>query len=211
MNGAKSIGFHKKLGVSEVFSALYLCYQKQKALGFFLSGFYMCNLGKLVNMNNKLTLDIGCGESKREDAIGVDFRKTSSVDVVADAHQLPFIDESFDHVYSSHLIEHFSHQEVKSVLTEWVRCLKKKRILEIRCPDLRARAFLLFLNPSWQNVRNIYGAQNHAGNNHKCGFSFGLLKNLLESCGIENVKRVIKGYKGVPFLPDCLHVKGVKA
>jgi len=158
-----------------------------------------------------LMLDIGCGESKREGAIGVDFRKTNSVDVVADARQLPFINESFDHVYSSHLIEHVSHQEVKSVLTEWTRCLKKGGIFEIRCPDLRARALLFFLNPSWQNVRNIYGAQDHAGNNHKCGFSSGLLKDLLESCGIKNVKRIIKGYKGVPFLPDCLHVRGIKS
>jgi len=37
-------------------------------------------------------LDIGCGESKREGAIGVDFRKTSLVDIVADARMLPFRD-----------------------------------------------------------------------------------------------------------------------
>jgi len=157
-----------------------------------------------------LVLDLGCGESKIEGAIGVDFRKTSLVDIVADARMLPFRDESFCHVYCSHLIEHF-HHEVRNVLTEWVRVLKKGGILEIRCPDLRARALLFFLNPSWQNVRNIYGAQDYVGNYHKCGFSFGLLKHLLESCGINKVKRVIKGYKCVPFLPDSLHIKGVKA
>jgi predicted SAM-dependent methyltransferase len=163
-----------------------------------------------MNVMESLTLDIGCGESKREGAIGVDFRKTSSVDIVADARQLPFINESFDHVYTSHLIEHFSHQEVKSVLTEWIRCLKQGGIFEIRCPDLRARALLFFLNPSWQKIRNIYGSQDHAGNNHKSGFSYRLLKNLLESCGIKNIKRIIKGYKGIPFLPDCLHIVGIK-
>jgi hypothetical protein len=45
---------------------------------------------------------------------------------------------------------------------------------------------------------------------HKCGFSFGLLKGLLESVGIKDVKRVIRGYKGIPFLPDSLHVRGIK-
>ena len=159
-----------------------------------------------------MMLDIGCGESKRRrGVIGVDFRKTNSVDIVADARRLPFINEAFDHVYSSHLIEHFSHREVKNVLTEWTRVLKKGGIFEIRCPDLRARAFLFFLNPSWYNVRNIYGGQGYAGNYHKCGFSYGLLKSLLASCGIKNVKRIIKGYKGMPFLPDCLHVRGVKS
>jgi len=158
-----------------------------------------------------LMLDIGCGEGKREGAIGVDLRKTTSVDIVADARHLPFANESFEYVYSSHIIEHFSHREVKCVLAEWTRVLKKGGIFEIRCPDLRARAFLFFLNPSWQNVRNIYGGQDYAGNYHKCGFSYGLLKSLLESCGIKKVKRVIKGYKGIPFLPDCLHVRGVKS
>jgi SAM-dependent methyltransferase len=157
-----------------------------------------------------LMLDIGCGESKKKDSIGIDFRITPSVDVLADARQLPFINESFDHVYSSHVIEHFSHREVKSVLTEWIRVLKKRGIFEIRCPDLRARALLFFLDPSWQNVRNIYGEQDYDGNFHRGGYSYGLLKSLLESCGIKNLKRMIKGYKGIPFLPDCLHVKGVK-
>jgi len=155
-------------------------------------------------------LDIGCGESAKKGDIGLDFRKTSSVDVVADAHILPFKNECFDHVYSSHLIEHFGHREVINVLVEWVRVLKRNGIIEIRCPDLRARALLFFLNPSWQNVKDIYGEQDYVGNQHRCGFSFGLLKHLLESCGIRDVKRIIRGYKGIPFVPDCLHVKGVK-
>lgn len=99
--------------------------------------------------SDSLKLDIGCGESKREGAIGVDFRKTSVVDVLADARLLPFINESFNHVYSSMVLEHFSHREVKNVLTEWIRCLKKEGIFEIRCPDLCAKALLFFLNPSW--------------------------------------------------------------
>ncbi|MBS7635567.1 hypothetical protein KEJ34_08850, partial [Candidatus Bathyarchaeota archaeon] len=99
---------------------------------------------------------------------------------------------------------------IRSILVEWVRVLKKGEELEIRCPDLRARAFLFFLNPTWQNVKNIYGGQDYEGNYHKCGFSYGLLKDLLKSCGIRDVKRIFKGYKGIPFIPDCLHVKGVK-
>jgi predicted SAM-dependent methyltransferase len=157
-----------------------------------------------------LMLDIGCGESKKEGAIGIDLRKMVSVDIVADARLLLFRDDSFNYVYSSHLIEHFSHREVKTVLTEWVRVLKKGGTFEILCPDLRARALLFFLRASWYNVRNIYGLQDNVGNIHKCGFSHGLLKDLLEACGIKRVHRVIKGYKGIPFLPNCLHVKGIK-
>ena len=157
-----------------------------------------------------MMLDIGCGETLKKGDIGLDLRKTSSVDIVADARMLPFKDDSFDYVYSSHLIEHFSHREVRNVLLEWVRVLEKSGTIEIRCPDLRARALLFFLNPSWQNLKDIYGAQDHIGNYHKCGFSFQILKSLLEACGVKDIKRFIKGYKGMPFIPDCLHVKGIK-
>ena len=42
-------------------------------------------------MAERLILDIGCGERKiSENATGLDVRKTSSVDVVADAGKLTF-------------------------------------------------------------------------------------------------------------------------
>lgn len=156
-----------------------------------------------------MILDVGCGEFVKAD-IRVDFRKTKCVNVIADARKLPFRAESFDKVRSSDVIEHFSHREVQKVVREWTRLLKVGGTLEIICPDLRARAFLLFLNPSWKNIENVYGGQDYEGNYHKCGFSYELLKALLNSCGIKQVKRIIKGYKGVPFIPDCLHVKGIK-
>ncbi len=156
-----------------------------------------------------MILDIGCGEVKKGN-IGVDLRRTDSVDVVADATKLPFKNEAFDEVRSSAVIEHFGHREVRNVVVEWVRVLRIGGALEIECPDLRARAFLFFLNPTLENVVNVYGGQEYLGNYHKCGFSYELLKALLESCGIKQVKRIIKGYKGIPFIPDCLHVKGTK-
>jgi len=123
-----------------------------------------------------MMLDIGCGERKKKGCIGLDLRKTSSVNVVADARMLPFRDEAFDYIYSSHLLEHFSHREVKNVLVEWVRVLKTGETIEIRCPDLRARAFLFFLNPSWQNVRNIYGHRIHQKILTNVDFLSGFLK-----------------------------------
>jgi predicted SAM-dependent methyltransferase len=156
-----------------------------------------------------LILDIGCGLCKKGH-IGIDVRKTRDVDVVADVRQLPFRADVFDHIYSSAVIEHFSHREIRQLICEWTRVLRRGGLFEIECPDLRARAFLFFLNPSWKNIEDIYGGQDYIYNYHKCGFSFELLKSLLESCGIIRIKRVIKGYKGIPFLPDCLHVKGIK-
>jgi ubiquinone/menaquinone biosynthesis C-methylase UbiE len=153
-------------------------------------------------------LDVGCGGQKRAGAIGVDLRRVDGVEIVADARMLPFRNESFDLVFSSHTIEHFSHREVRKVLAEWVRVLKKHGTIEIRCPDLRARAFLYSLNPTWGSMKNIYGEQDYLGNYHKSGFSFGTLKQCLEDLGIIDIKRLLHGYKGIPFIPDSLHIRG---
>jgi predicted SAM-dependent methyltransferase len=162
-------------------------------------------------MYKKHILDIGCGEKKTiEGSIGLDIRKTDVVDVIADGRQLPFSNDYFDHVFSSHVIEHFSHREINNVLQEWVRVIKPGGIIEIRCPDLQARSLLFFLHPNRQDIKNIYGDQNYPENTHKCGFSYGLLRKYLEEASVVNVKRIMKGYMGIPFLPDCLHVKGIK-
>jgi predicted SAM-dependent methyltransferase len=162
-------------------------------------------------MSRRLILEIGCGDKKVfENSIGLDIRKTPAVDIVADARKLPFPDNRFDHVFSSHIIEHFSHTVIQEVLSEWVRVLKPGGIFELRCPDLQARALLYCLRPNWQNVINIYGEQDYPENTHKCGFSYGLLKQSLEEASIINIKRIYKGYMGIPFLPDCLHIKGTK-
>jgi len=37
-------------------------------------------------------LDVGCGENK-QGTIGVDIKRTQKVDVICDAHNLPFIEK----------------------------------------------------------------------------------------------------------------------
>jgi predicted SAM-dependent methyltransferase len=72
-----------------------------------------------------LILDIDCGEREvASNAIGLDVGRTKTVDIIADARLLSFRDEAFDVVYSSHVIEHFSHREVKDVVRGWARVLK---------------------------------------------------------------------------------------
>ena len=165
----------------------------------------------LFGTTDKKILEIGCGDKKQfTDSITLDIRRTPVVDIICDAHNLPIKTESVDYIYSSHTIEHFSHTDIQRVLAEWCRALKTGGTLELRCPDLRARALLFSLNPSWGDIANIYGGQDYPENTHKCGFSYSMLKVLLTSIGIEKVKRIYDGYKGIPFLPSDLHVIGNK-
>lgn len=165
-----------------------------------------------MKMNKEtIVLEIGCGEKREHsNSLTLDLRKTPQVDIIADARALPFKDGSVDCLFSSHVIEHFSHAQVEGVVREWIRVLKDGGSIEVRCPDLRARALLFFINPSWENVQNIYGEQNYPANYHKCGFSYAQMKRLLSKFGIGNIRRVYDGAYGVPFVPCDLHVTGVK-
>ena len=57
-------------------------------------------------------------------------------DYIADASKtLPFKNGTFNVVYSSHTLEHIPWYQVKDVLTEWIRIIKKGGSLEIWVPD----------------------------------------------------------------------------
>lgn len=155
--------------------------------------------------------EIGCGEKRIfPSSIAVDIRKNGIIDIQGDASYLPFKDECFDHLYSSHVIEHFQHDEILPLLSEWVRVLKKGGKIEIRCPDLRARAFLFSVLGREQDIINIYGEQNYCYNFHKTGFSFSILKKKLNIAGIVNIRRIRDNQWNLPFLPSDLHIYGFK-
>ncbi|MEM2169639.1 MAG: class I SAM-dependent methyltransferase [Candidatus Bathyarchaeia archaeon] len=155
-------------------------------------------------------LDVGCGNKKLTNSIGVDFRKTEAVDVIADVRKLPFRDRSIDRVYSRYVIEHFSWRKVGEVLAEWSRVLKVGGVMELICPDLRTRCLLFFIKPSMLNLRGIYGGQDYEGNVHMCGFDYKMLRFLLSLCGLRVVKRMRNGLKWKGILPLDIHVVAIK-
>jgi len=87
-----------------------------------------------------LTLDIGCGYAfYREyfpNRIAFDIRPLPGVDVVGDAHRLPFEDEKFDNILCTEVLEHLKEPAV--AISEMRRVLKMggKLILTTRffCP-----------------------------------------------------------------------------
>ena len=68
-------------------------------------------------------IDIGCQNDKVvENCIGFDRIKTSQVDVVGDANNLPFDNNHFDYIFSSHCLEDM--EDTSTTLKEWLRVLK---------------------------------------------------------------------------------------
>jgi len=75
-----------------------------------------------------LTLDIGCGHAfYREyfpNRIGFDIQPGPRVDVVGDAHKLPFEDEKFDNILCTEVLEHLHSPHI--AISEMRRVLKKR-------------------------------------------------------------------------------------
>lgn len=79
-------------------------------------------------------LHLGCGQNKRDGAIGVDVRAFPGVDTVHDLNQIPypFGDLEFDGIIAEHILEHLDNLVL--VMEEIYRLLKPGGLLEITCP-----------------------------------------------------------------------------
>lgn len=85
-----------------------------------------------------MIIDLGCGNAKRTDAIGLDNVLLPGVDVVHDLLDFPypFDDESADEIHLSHVIEHFSLPDIGRILQEAYRLLKPGKMLYVRVPHV---------------------------------------------------------------------------
>jgi len=81
-----------------------------------------------------MKLDIGCGNRKKENHIGIDKIEFECVDFILDIEKeyLPFAPESIDDIYCNHVLEHTS--DVIHVMNEFYRVLKPDGELYIGVP-----------------------------------------------------------------------------
>jgi len=77
--------------------------------------------------SERLTLDIGCGASPYRNLfpnrVAIDIRPQDGVDVCADAHMLPFRDNSFEIVLCTEVLEHVHNPQI--LVDEAYRVLKR--------------------------------------------------------------------------------------
>jgi SAM-dependent methyltransferase len=79
-------------------------------------------------------LDLGSRSRIREHAITLDMVAVPGVDIVGDAHQLPFDDDSFDYVWCNAVLEHVPYP--MQVASEIGRILKPEGLAFIQVPFL---------------------------------------------------------------------------
>lgn len=144
-------------------------------------------------VGDKAVLDLGCGEIASTMAEGLpvrcDMRDDVNADYRCDIRVLPFKSESYDIVFSSHTLEHFSRKQIPDVLAEWLRVLKPGGFLRLVVPDLKIAAQEILDGKISEATLNVmYGQQDFDWNFHKMGFSAETLEALLKSQGLEIVK-----------------------
>lgn len=79
--------------------------------------------------DHPLILNLGCGNFKSEDEIGIDIIQTKAADVICDIGKcaLPFADSAIDAIRSRHFFEHIG--DIVSLMDEVYRLLKHDGIL----------------------------------------------------------------------------------
>lgn len=89
---------------------------------------------RLRPAKGEVFLDLGCGSDKQEGCVGVDRRRLTCVDVVADLDggRYPFGDSSVDGIVSYHLVEHLG--EIPEVLSEMHRIVRPGGTVHLETP-----------------------------------------------------------------------------
>jgi predicted SAM-dependent methyltransferase len=162
------------------------------------------------NVGKKKIVDLGCGFMREVFPEGVatrvDAREECEPDYRCDLRALPFENESWDIVYSSHTLEHFPKSETGKVLDEWLRILKVGGELRLRLPDLEFAAKQILnggLDLMGSNVLYGQGDGKYDGDVHRNGFTMKSLRELLESKGL----KVNRLWQEAPYNLMCQAIK----
>jgi len=136
-------------------------------------------------------VNLGCGSTYKPGYINIDSDAGSVADMLADVAVLPFESNSIDVIEAAQLIEHFDLVHLRYVLAEWFRVLKPGAQLVLETPDLARSLKKLLKSKNGQietTLQWIFGIDS-PGFQHKSGFAFGHLEQVLERTGFCNVVR----------------------
>ncbi|EKD96165.1 MAG: hypothetical protein ACD_24C00159G0002 [uncultured bacterium] len=153
----------------------------------------------------KIKLDLGCGGRKKNGFIGIDVILGPGVDIEQNLENgIPFSDKSVAEIFSSHFLEHLSHQSVPYVIKECHRVLVPHGKLTIEVPDLEAclQKFLSAKEKNrWEWVWEwIFGNQKKDYEFHKTGFTKQRLVSLLTIAGFNNISLTSYKFGSMPSL-----------
>jgi predicted SAM-dependent methyltransferase len=131
-------------------------------------------------------LHIGCGDVILPLPFeNLDSRNLDGVNHISPAYPLPFNENSFDLIYSSHVLEHFHRKETINILKEWVRVLKPDGIMRLSVPSFENIIKIYQVSGDIENVIGpLMGGQTYDNNFHYNVFDKKYLTKLMEESGL---------------------------
>ena len=144
------------------------------------------------NSDGKVLVHIGCGKIKSPEFINVDAQPFPHVHIVtSDISSMPeFEDSTVDMVYMCHILEHLKTPEIKKVLPELKRILKKGGVLRISVPDFDK--LIEVYNAADKNIdficRQLMGGQDNQYNIHYSVFNYKHLSEILSEGGFSEIR-----------------------
>jgi predicted SAM-dependent methyltransferase len=102
-------------------------------------------------------LQLGAGSNALEGWLNTDkYAAHPGVTFLNAEHRFPFADNTFDYVFSEHLIEHLSYEQGLPMLRECFRVLKPAGKIRIATPDLETLAGLYAQQKTYLQQRYIH-------------------------------------------------------
>ena len=145
---------------------------------------------------NDLSLNIGCGHLPLDGHVNIDMRDLPGVDLCAPADDIPLEPQSVRHIYSAHLLEHFTDRQlIEDVLPHWFSLLGPSGTLKVIVPDSQSMMQAWHRGEmSFEDLRLVtYGQQEYQGDFHYTMFTPASLSDLLAGAGFADSACIARG------------------
>jgi len=169
------------------------------------------------NRDAKVLVHIGCGEQNGPGFINIDARPFPHVHIITDdiSSLVEFKDSEVDLIYMCHVLEHFKEDNLREVLSEMKRILKKGGVLRISVPDFDR--LIEVYNGTGMDINAIkyvlMGGQQHKYDLHYSLFNQKHLSELLKEAGFAKIRtwdfNNCEHYHFTDFASKQLSIKGV--
>ncbi len=196
-----------------------------------MNPFVWLKISRLQKKTN-LSLNIGAGPFGEDGWVNIDLQRMKNISLVYDCRKsIPFKNDSVERIRCEHVLEHYDKKyEVPVFLKECHRVLKRKGVLRIVVPDLEKflQAYCsnsidawnkLGFNPNdWGSAIYILNHVFRQNGEHKFGYDYVSIKNLLEPFGFEairkeygisvdkNLENDLENHKRYSLYIDCIKI-----